>query len=1312
MLRPQPNFIKRFLGHPDLLKKYDEMLEILNERLYKEAHLAFKGRRAGEYSLYTVRVNREDRILFVCSKILDEECFVLFQEIENHAYKNSVLGDDATIKARLEKIRPALEAQLRDSRKRVIDENKIPKDVKIEVQRVYIHQSKIVVLDAQQEEALITRIPAIITGPAGSGKTLVATQMLFARAENQLLKKPLLYVTESKRLRDATRKCWDEIPGSSQYNDIVEIKTYDDLLREQYDSSFTVFNKRSGREDFYRWFEIYIKENRRHNRVTTSTSIDFDVKDSLKIYQELRNISNCVEEQEYQNYGFKEAIIRNEDKELQAKRRHWVWQFYVAYKKHLHDNKLVHPAFANLALNKEYDIVEIDETQDQTKKQIDNINGIANGQLVSFSDTHQSLDDIRSKRPFMLQMFKKLGLNPQETELPVSYRCPKKILDIANAVLNIEYDLSGGNLDKNSYSFVKAPTESKSLGSVHWIHPGKLSTENLKTFSEVEISKKVVVIISGEADSKQQARQIFPNALILTVSQAKGLEFEAAILFDIFASKAWRAAHKSMPSVAMERELVNRAHKDVISDEYGTLVHELYTACTRVSNKLIIYQDPKNINKIYDRLEKTGALSAWDGTLDSTQASVEELQELKQDLQEQDESMDAEKQIQDKINATKPGETPKVNLSDTEQKLNIKRKNRKKSALVILTEEEKLSNLIKTKDINDITDDIFLRIFKHENVYSLIYNLKMKNGNSLMVNLFYGNLNTNGMKLIEKHMAVVLAAFQDFNKIVKDVGGNEKTLLNYLLSSSEMLKQLRATLNIKNIAAYLPANTLSGPVDATSILFKLALDTDGKAVLHHMLQNERIRANFTPEMLYTEVAGTTVFDLLLLGHEVGTRPLNCLLKKENFFKLPNNFFSNINLLRQRFHRLATYDIRYLLRYLDNNPKLCEMPIDFWDAKPESKSILYQLFIRNLSNSLIFLMELTARNPALYKPLIQTYIAHLARISERKSISVLLEHGKSLNDKPYQPSELVRACQDEDLEKVESLLLNDSTDLNAGRAFGATPLCIALEHHNYKLMKLLLSDDRIDPQFNCNNSEEYPLLLAVKAQNLDATKILLDDQRTNPNIISTHVNATPLILALQTDKPNLDIVDLLLKDKRTDPNLKGGGNTAIHSAIARNHFTCFMRIVNHPKFIPTILDSNNYSPLLLAISENRLQMASILLDAEKEFCQKPGNVGTLDRVFSIPKNHLYPQSNNSTISDLMDREGKMQATALHVAILTNNFEAVKLLVQHRCAFEVSGCTGDTKNWAYHINNSKVINFLKNRFPDEYASEVFNKIESRP
>ena len=105
----------------------------------------------------------------------------------------------------------------------------------------------------------------------------------------------------------------------------------------------------------------------------------------------------------------------------------------------------------------------MDEAQDLSHAQLNTIfKWRKRNKIVCFNDTNQTLEDNNSKTGHIIDLCKQDDL--LHVDLSGSYRCPKEVIEFANAVMGLKLVLTGGLTDKFQQRELKLHRRARSTG--------------------------------------------------------------------------------------------------------------------------------------------------------------------------------------------------------------------------------------------------------------------------------------------------------------------------------------------------------------------------------------------------------------------------------------------------------------------------------------------------------------------------------------------------------------------------------------------------------------------------------------------------------------------------------------------------------------------------------------------------------------------------------------------------------------------------------------------------------------------------------
>jgi hypothetical protein len=519
---------------------------------------------------YRAKLNDADRLLFKFGSFEGKTYLLLLEVIYQHAYEksrflNGAAVDETKLEALVSPDTPAQEAEpLRY----------------VNPQSSNFHfLGKILSFDDDQARALALSPPAVFIGSAGSGKTVLTLEKM------KQLKGQILYVTHSPYLAECSRGLY--YSGA-----------YDNAKQEAEFLSFAELLATSGVPEgqsvdykaFSNWFQ-------RHR---TNTPI----KDGHMLFEEFNGVlTGCpvdapyLTRQEYLDLGIRRSIFTGEERDL-------VYDLFEKYRRFLAESRLHNInmlAFSRLAVcEPRYDFVVVDEVQDITNVQLMFIlkhlrrpgnfllsgdsNQIVHPNFFSWSNLKSMFYDQQASGRKQKQITRILTSN---------YRNSRGVTELANKILLVK-NARFGSVDRESNYLVRCVSDIP--GKVDLLkHTPKLCREfNSKTSR----STRHAVLVLREEDKADAARH-FETPLIFSVREAKGLEYENIILFNLIstASAAFGQIAEGVSAADLQRDSLEYARGKDKSDKsleaFKFYINAFYVAVTRsVRNVFLLEQKP------------------------------------------------------------------------------------------------------------------------------------------------------------------------------------------------------------------------------------------------------------------------------------------------------------------------------------------------------------------------------------------------------------------------------------------------------------------------------------------------------------------------------------------------------------------------------------------------------------------------------------------------------------------------------------------------------------------------------------------------
>lgn len=458
----------------------------------------------------------------------------------------------------------------------------------------HLHHNKLVICDDMQNTILEEKsLPLVISGVPGSGKSFISILSLAEYVRNASDMEdpwPVLCTTQSPKLLTTLHNDFNTQPGIEKApKDAVQFKTYQELLVELKPELAT--HKLVDAKDFETWFKNYLKTHNNVAKIRGEPLINLE--NYKAAYQEFRIISGYQTKEAYQQAGqkntlFKESSIQN-----------FLYQAYQSYALYLQKNKYFDPSFTSLPAQAVYKRIYVDEAQDLSLLQLENLYVLSGGQVCYSGDGRQR-DDNKDKLSFLTQLFHKNKVTNPTVHLQTSHRCPASVINMANEISRLSSLVTG-----NGQAEILQAKENSKTGGVLWVE--QFAPALLQELNRYTDNGRLVVVAKIEDQSKALA--LFPKALVLTPEQVKGLQFDHVLLFDVFSSPELEkadgllAARSDLDSARKNNH--NRAKPNQGDEDLGPAFSNPFVACTRPLDSLYIFQPPsRKLKTIHDCLKK------------------------------------------------------------------------------------------------------------------------------------------------------------------------------------------------------------------------------------------------------------------------------------------------------------------------------------------------------------------------------------------------------------------------------------------------------------------------------------------------------------------------------------------------------------------------------------------------------------------------------------------------------------------------------------------------------------------------------------
>lgn len=578
------------LEYHKLQKQFDKTVAYLQAGDFRSADV----KKMPNAGFYRAKLDDTNRLLFKIGLFNGQKYVLLLEVILNHAYDksrflNGALIDDSKLVAV------------------VSEQNLQPADLMpvgyVNPNRKSFHiLDKILSFDDTQADILNLPTPTIVIGSAGSGKTALTLE------KAKTLIGRVLYTTLSPYLVENAQNLYYSFGYENSKQEI------DFLSFNEYLSTFEV---PVGKELDFRAFDQWASRYRQSHKI----------KDTYKLFEEFKGVltGSIVEKlyltaDDYQNLGIKQSIFSASERD----------SVYDLFKKYLDwlptssyfDSNMV--AYHLLQrIESQYDFVVIDEVQDITNVQLASIlkSLHISTNFILCGDSNQIVHPNFFSWSQVKSLFYKQDLRGNIIRvLATNYRNTPEVTNIANQLLLIK-NARFGSIDKESTYLVKP--NSTHAGVVEFLeNQPKINADlNQKTKRSANFA---VLVLRNE--DKAEAKRFFQTPLLFSVQEAKGLEYENIILYNVISNydKEFRELTNGVSSEDLQVENIKfsrgKDKSDKSLDEFKFYVNALYVGMTRAVKNLYVVES----NKKHDLLQLLGLTNFKQQTSLKDQASSQE----------------------------------------------------------------------------------------------------------------------------------------------------------------------------------------------------------------------------------------------------------------------------------------------------------------------------------------------------------------------------------------------------------------------------------------------------------------------------------------------------------------------------------------------------------------------------------------------------------------------------------------------------------------------------------------------------------------
>lgn len=542
-------------------RQYEKVVSFLENDNFHSAEV----KKLGEHGLYRAKLDDANRLIFKIAKYQGVSYALMLEVVLNHAYDKAKFLRGAKID---ESKIPNVDdnAQIKDST--------LPSLVYINpTDKCFHFLDKIISFDPDQQEVYKANPPLIIIGPAGSGKTALTLEKMKRFYGHGI------YVTLSPYLSDNARNIYYSSHYENDGQDIsfLSFREYLETMRVP-----------EGREIRYSAFAHWLLRFPRQHRVA----------DAHRLYEEFRGVITgsvvdkpYLSREEYLNLGVRQSIYLANEREL-------VYTLFEKYLVFLKENGFYDPNILAHSYLKEvrqiYDFVVIDEVQDITNIQLQVILKSLKSpdSFILCGDSNQIVHpNFFSWSGLKSMLYGSASLETKKVMriLQSNFRNAKSITELSNRLIKIKQKRFG-SIDRESTYLMSSLSEK--AGEVVFLKDIDRVKQDLN--KNIRRSAKFAVIVMRDED-KALARKFFDTPLLFSIHEAKGLEYENAILMNFVSDErqSFQEIVRGVGEEDLEGEILYMRASDKTDkslDVYKFFINSLYVAVTRAVQRLYIIE--------------------------------------------------------------------------------------------------------------------------------------------------------------------------------------------------------------------------------------------------------------------------------------------------------------------------------------------------------------------------------------------------------------------------------------------------------------------------------------------------------------------------------------------------------------------------------------------------------------------------------------------------------------------------------------------------------------------------------------------------
>ena len=569
----------RIISYRDLAPgEFAKSIEKISAALTRGDFAAARLKKLSPTPYWRAKLNDEARLLMQFAPHRGETVCLFLEVIPNHAYEKSRFLRGAAIdRSKIESGPDDAAPQPEPSVRGGLELRWLPAQA-----AEFELLDRPLVFDDAQEAVRSHKVPLVVVGSAGSGKTAV-TLAKMREATGRVL-----YVTLSAYLAQTARRLYSAHGYENPAQD-VEFMSFRELV-----DSIAV---PEGVEVCFATFRAWL-ERRRGGLKGELRQLD-----AHALFEEFRGVLSApaagpLSGADYQAQGVRQSLFAAGEMRAAV---HELFQKYVAWLKDakLFDLNIVSHGW-RAKTEALYDFVVVDEVQDFTSAQLalifDSLK--TKDRFLLCGDAHQIVHPNFFSWASVRALFREAPRDETAeaaaardvSVLQANFRNTRAVTALANRLLKIK-QARFGSVDRESNFLVKCA--SHAAGEVRLLKAEEKALKALDASSRASVRTAVIVL---RDEDKAAARAHFRTPLVFSVHEAKGLEYPNVILFNLVSGNRVVYADLCHDVVAADldadeldyRRAKDKADKSLELNKF--YVNALYVAMTRAMEGLAVVE--------------------------------------------------------------------------------------------------------------------------------------------------------------------------------------------------------------------------------------------------------------------------------------------------------------------------------------------------------------------------------------------------------------------------------------------------------------------------------------------------------------------------------------------------------------------------------------------------------------------------------------------------------------------------------------------------------------------------------------------------